>query len=116
MRRNIYGPLFYPCLGLCPAGWVPGGLSCYKFVSKPLTWTEANGMCRELEGQLAVLDTAEKNAFITGYLHMKKGRFIYCIFKFFLFMCLSCFRSLLSIACQFSSQIGVELTLFGYSI
>ena len=52
----------------CLSEWVDGYESCYKFVSTPATWRVAQGTCRDMGGNLAVLDSARKNAFVTGYM------------------------------------------------
>ena len=55
-------------IATCLSGWVHGNESCYKFVSTPATWRVAQGTCRDMGGSLAVLDSARKNAFVTGYM------------------------------------------------
>ena len=50
------------------------GDSCFKFmITTPLAWQSAEGMCRDMGGNLATLDTQLKTAFINGYLLMHPG-------------------------------------------
>ena len=52
--------------------------SCYKFVSSPTkTWDQALGLCRDMGGDLAVVDSIQKSSYLTGYLliHSKSKDF-----------------------------------------
>lgn len=60
----------------CKTGWVHGGGSCYRFITTEVSWNKAQGICRDLGGQLAVVDNLEKSAFITGYLYLHSGKLI----------------------------------------
>ena len=40
--------------GSCPAGWVNGGLTCYKFATQTASYTQAQGLCRDMGGQLSL--------------------------------------------------------------
>ena len=37
-------------------------------MTTPATWSAAQGLCRDLGGNLAVLDNVKKNAFVSGYI------------------------------------------------
>lgn len=53
----------------CESGWVPGITNgCYKFVTKPASWSKAEAACQNLSGALVTLDTETKAAFVAGYI------------------------------------------------
>ncbi|XP_048240318.1 perlucin-like [Haliotis rufescens] len=52
----------------CPDAWIRYGNSCYMFVGTTETWVEASQQCLMRGSALAAIETAEENAFITGYL------------------------------------------------
>lgn len=53
----------------CPNGWVPGPVdNCYKFVMNPkATWHTAQGLCRDMGGEMAVLDSLTEIYWLRGY-------------------------------------------------
>ena len=53
----------------CPNGWVPGPTdNCYKFVMTPkASWTKAQGLCSDMGGGLATLDSWNELLWIRGY-------------------------------------------------
>lgn len=59
--------------GHCPPGWLGGGVSCYKFVLKGYSWQQAQGVCADAGGHLAVVDTLESSALVTGYIKIHQG-------------------------------------------
>ena len=67
----------------CPSGWVEGYESynnlkggsspkhtghCYKYVSTPMTWTEAKAYCEQLGGYLFVPTSDQEISFIRNYI------------------------------------------------
>ena len=60
--------VIYTSTASCETGWIEGFKTCYKFVSTPATWGAAQGLCRDMGGNLAVIDNVKKSAFITGYM------------------------------------------------
>ena len=61
---------FYFYIGsACPSGWVAGTCeSCYKFMTTPAMWHQARGICADMGGHLATLETEHEAAFIAGYM------------------------------------------------
>lgn len=53
----------------CGSGWIQGPYkSCYKFVMFPkVSWEVANGLCRDMAGRLATLETKGEIIWIRGY-------------------------------------------------
>lgn len=56
----------------CPGGWISipfhTHVSCYNFVTSPTAkWSEAQGVCRDMGGHLATLDSLEEIIWIKGY-------------------------------------------------
>ena len=37
-------------------------------MTTPATWSAAQGLCRDMGGNLAALDNVKKNAFVSGYI------------------------------------------------
>lgn len=84
MNRNLYvidvqitTVGFVEAVG-CEGGWVNVPLrshtSCYKFVTTaPATWSEAQGLCRDMGGYLATLDTLEEIIWMRGYRNYHSG-------------------------------------------
>lgn len=59
-----------PPVAGCDGGWVrrPGSNSCYNFVtSKSLTWSSAQGLCKDMGGGLAIVETEEEIVWLRGY-------------------------------------------------
>ena len=54
----------------CDNGWVarPGSNSCYKFVTtRKATWSQAQGLCRDMDAHLATLESKEEMIWMRGY-------------------------------------------------
>ena len=54
----------------CDSGWVarPGSNSCYKFITtQKVTWSQAQGLCRDMKSRLATLDSKEEMIWMRGY-------------------------------------------------
>ncbi|KAF6033443.1 hypothetical protein EB796_008249 [Bugula neritina] len=53
----------------CPSGWIAGPFTnCYKFViSQKVTWRAAQGLCRDMGGTLATLDSKNEIIWMRGY-------------------------------------------------
>ena len=53
---------------VCPGSWTSNGVSCYKFVtSDKKTWDQALGMCQDMGGYLATLDSWDEIYWLKGY-------------------------------------------------
>ena len=48
----------------CPAGQKQLGDSCYRLLNETMTWEEANQVCSDMGGGLAVPDSPEEHQFI----------------------------------------------------
>lgn len=57
----------YDYIGACPADWVTGLDTCYKFVSEHKTWNQAQGWCADFGGNLAALETQAEIEWMRGY-------------------------------------------------
>ena len=55
-------------LGTCPSGWIYFQGSCYKFLTKTLTWNAAKSACKTMGADLAVITSQAENQFITARL------------------------------------------------
>ncbi|KAL9966879.1 hypothetical protein ACROYT_G025016 [Oculina patagonica] len=45
--------------------WKHFDSSCYKYFSEALSWSDASSHCREMNGSLVILHTAEENDFVS---------------------------------------------------
>ncbi|KAL9968113.1 hypothetical protein ACROYT_G026445 [Oculina patagonica] len=54
--------------GICPNNWIRLQGSCYKFVSKTLTWNAAKSACEALGSKLAVVNSQAENQAIAARL------------------------------------------------
>ncbi|XP_046560573.1 uncharacterized protein LOC124269595 [Haliotis rubra] len=61
-------PGLYSESNCCPNAWIRYGNSCYMFIGTKETWMEASQQCVVRGAHLATIETADENAFITGYL------------------------------------------------
>lgn len=43
------------------------------------SWSQADGLCRDLGAQLVTIDSEQKNAFISGFVFMTPGKCFYTI-------------------------------------
>lgn len=56
-------------------GWIGGFQdSCFKVVTTKASWSQAKGICRDIGGDLAQLDTHATNAFIVGNLALATSK------------------------------------------
>ncbi|MGH0164673.1 UNVERIFIED_CONTAM: hypothetical protein FKN15_047304 [Acipenser sinensis] len=56
---------------ICPPGWIGFDSHCYWFVSNPnllTTWSEAQGECSRLGGNLLIINSQAEQYFINGFL------------------------------------------------
>ncbi|CAG0911194.1 unnamed protein product, partial [Cyprideis torosa] len=61
---------------ICPANYIPIGVSCYSFQLEPLIWDEAREVCQSDDfsaGDLAVFETRDEAELVTYYLQNKYG-------------------------------------------
>ncbi|XP_066502466.1 lymphocyte antigen 75, partial [Hoplias malabaricus] len=56
----------------CPSGYVSWYNNCYKLVSEPRKWEEAEAECVKEEGHLASVDMSYDQAFISGVIQQSK--------------------------------------------
>lgn len=66
------------CLVTCDPGWIPHNHACYLFVSSSTTtvqtWSEAESRCRSSGGYLAVISSAQEQAFVQSQLPAGAGQ------------------------------------------
>lgn len=59
----------------CHAGWIGGFQDrCFKIISTQSTWSQARGICKDIGGDLTILDSLARNAFIAGNLALTTSK------------------------------------------
>ena len=57
-------------VGGCGSGWIlrPGSQTCYNFVTtQKASWSQAQGLCRDMLSHLAILDSKDDIVWMKGY-------------------------------------------------
>ena len=74
IQVKLYGLLICGCLVAgcvygCDKGWIASTMdSCFKFVvSKMATWSQAQGLCRDMGGYLATLESIDELTWMRGF-------------------------------------------------
>ena len=59
----------------CHAGWIGGFQDrCFKIVETRSTWAQAKGICKDIGGELTILDSQARNAFLVGNLALATSK------------------------------------------
>lgn len=65
-------PVPPPTRSPCPSGYISWYSNCYKLISEPKTWDEAQQACVKEGGNLASVDMSYDQAFISGAVQQGK--------------------------------------------
>ncbi|KAL4240169.1 hypothetical protein ACF0H5_000963 [Mactra antiquata] len=62
LQSLVLGAVISAALGACPTGWKSFGQNCYLYSKGKATWMDARVMCRIVDADLIVIDSAAEQA------------------------------------------------------